>query len=114
MLPNTQIRRLIDEEIGDFACVATTTADIGPFIILVPLVFFVFPPLLGTLAVLLCWNPRRTDSDSEKIADSKSDVEANDSKSSLPASTSGDIDITTRPRAGEQTDEVDRDGFGVV
>lgn len=49
------VRRFIEDEVGGFSCSSGLRADIGPMIILVPCLIFVFPPLLGSVLVLLLW-----------------------------------------------------------
>lgn len=48
------------------------------------------------MIVLICWNPKPGHPAREKIVDSSDDIEANESKSSFLASTSGEVDINGR------------------
>lgn len=97
-----QIRKIIDDRVGDFSCTQNPKPDIGPFIILVPLSLFVFPPLLGSILVILCWRTA-PDAHEEQKQDNDSDAKiqsgGSESKSSLLEldSTSGEINDENVP-----------------
>lgn len=53
--PFAQIRKEVETYIEDFSCTATQKTDIGPMIVLLPIMIFVFPPLLFAVLAVLCW-----------------------------------------------------------
>lgn len=60
------IKKVIEDEVGN-GCVKRGVADIGPMIVLIPILLLVIPPMLGAISILFLWKKRRNEEDGPKV-----------------------------------------------